>query len=67
MLCNEDLNEKIRVNDGKIQITKREYVARYYEKFVNNIRGMKWVTKEQWYVEKNKVCPRCGSDKLDTD
>jgi hypothetical protein len=48
-------------------ITKREWIARYYEQFARHIREMKWVTAERFYADPDKVCPKCGSDKLDLD
>lgn len=49
-------------------ITKREWIARYYDDFAKRIREMKWVTVEQFYNDPNKVCPKCGSSNyLDTD
>lgn len=59
-----DDSEFVRVNGP---ITTREVLAREYEKFARRIRGMRWVTYEQFKADPNKVCPKCGSDDLDID
>lgn len=67
-----DLNETVTcgeyVGGKKIRpdITKREWIARFYEQYAKHIRTMKWITAEQFYADPNKACPRCGSA-LDSD
>lgn len=48
-------------------ITKREWIARYYEQFARHIREMKWITADSFYADPDKVCPKCGSTDLDLD
>lgn len=48
-------------------MTVREIIASHYEAFAYRIRSMKWITVEDFYNDPNKVCPRCGSENLDTD
>jgi len=48
-------------------MTQQENIARWYEHFGRKIREMKWTTYEQYCNDPNKICPKCGSDKLDLD
>jgi hypothetical protein len=72
-LCGDKIDEIIHcgefVNGKPIRpdMTQREWIARYYERFAKHIREMKWITAEQYYADPNKVCPKCGSSKLDLD
>jgi hypothetical protein len=65
-LCG-DIDRKIRVNDGKIEITMREHIASFYEDFARRIREMKWITVKEFYADQNKACPKCGSTNLVID
>ncbi len=66
-LLSPNIDEIIMVNDGKKKLTRREYVAKYYEEYAKRIRTMKWITYEQFKADPKKVCPVCGSDDLDID
>ena len=52
-------------------ISKREVIAREYEKFANRIRKMRWITYEDWkkdYDAGTAKCPDCGcSDSFGID
>jgi hypothetical protein len=48
------------------KLTKREVLAREYERFANKIRGMHWITWEDYKKDPNKKCPICGNG-LDID
>lgn len=48
-------------------ITKREVIAREFERYAKNIREMKWITFDQYKNDPDKRCPKCGSDNLDVD
>lgn len=66
MLLNENLDD-IFNGEGEKK-TKREVLAREYENFAIRIRGMRWVTYEQWQKEKDTaVCPQCGKRDFDID
>lgn len=41
-------------------LTYKEVIAKEFEKFARNIRNMKWITKEDYNMDPNKVCPKCG-------
>ena len=72
MLCSEGVDDQFS-NDSEFlkengPISKREVIAREFEKFAIRIRNMNWVTYELW--EKNKkeaVCPKCGESNFDID
>jgi len=49
------------------KLTKREVLAREYEKFANRIRKMKWITWDDYKKDPDKVCPKCKSNNLDID
>ena len=70
IMSNKELKRLYEFVNGisiRPDITKREWIARYYEQFARHIREMKWVTAERFYADPDKVCPKCGSDKLDLD
>jgi hypothetical protein len=58
--------DKLGMYDDRF-LTTREVIARAYERFARRIREMQWVTYQDFQNEPNKVCPRCGADKLDID
>jgi len=49
-------------------ISTREIIAKEYDKYAQRIRGMKWITREQWDRDKDTaVCPKCGDRNFDID
>jgi hypothetical protein len=62
-----DDSEFIRENGD---ISRREVIAREFEKFARRIRSSKWLTWEQWkrdYDNGTAVCPKCGERNFDID
>lgn len=49
-------------------ISRREVIAKEFEGYAKRIRGMKWITMEQWERDKDAaVCPKCGARNFDID
>jgi len=68
---NPDKEVDICTYGGKCEKgTEREFVARYFEQYARRIRGMKWITYEQFLKDKKAgkaICPKCGSKNLVLD
>lgn len=47
--------------------TYREYLSDILISRGNLIKNMKWRTLQEFKEDKNKVCPKCGSDQLSID
>ena len=74
-LCGDRLDEQFTDDAGLVKengpITRREVLAREYEKFAKQIREMKWVTEEAFQKacvgDEWPPCPKCGKQELDID
>ena len=49
------------------EVDVREFVARMLENRANRIRGMHWMTEQDYRNDPNKRCPKCNSANLDID
>ena len=71
-LCGDNIDEQFS-NDSNFlkengSISRREVIAREFEKFAGRIREMQWVTWEQWQKDRETaVCPVCGERNFDID
>jgi len=71
-LCSDDVNEQFSTDSNYVKengpLSRKEVIAREFEKFANNIREMKWITYEQWAKDRaTAVCPKCGKRNWDID
>ena len=70
-LCSDNIDELFNDSASFLAnygpLTNRDAIVMEYEKFIERIKTMKWVTAESWKNEANRVCPQCGGRNMDID